>query len=319
MTRASGFALVGSDRCLSCDVRARAASRRPGMARLRSTSAGGFHLAPATSSPRASRSRCAHHPWSTISTSGRSRSPSPAPARRTSVCSGMTVIPASVPSTGAGTPPTVRCLRARSLRCPARQPIRTRVITPGNRSRGYRLGVHRAGDGMWRGEVTDLTTGEAVTVRDLFAASPLLGDPMVWSEVFARCDDPSVTAAGRTSRSGPKPATASLPPHSRSTTSPTPTADARTRSQCRTTRAAWCKSRTPKGTRRRVGRSRVLAHADKAARVARARRLHAPRARCACIGGREPARRGQQGCRGQRARRHDVHGPLRLHRRRPGR
>jgi hypothetical protein len=60
--------------------------------------------------------------------------------------------------------------------------------------RAYRLGVHRAGEGMWRGEVTDLTTGEAVTVRELFAASPFLGDPMVWSEVFARCDDPSVAA-----------------------------------------------------------------------------------------------------------------------------
>jgi hypothetical protein len=42
--------------------------------------------------------------------------------------------------------------------------------------------------------VTDLTSGEAVTVRELFAASPFLGDPMVWSVVVARCDDPSVTA-----------------------------------------------------------------------------------------------------------------------------
>jgi hypothetical protein len=64
---------------------------------------------------------------------------------------------------------------------------------PWKPQRAYRLGVHRAGEGMWRGEVTDLTTGEAVTVRELFSDSPFLGDPMVWSEVFARCDDPSVT------------------------------------------------------------------------------------------------------------------------------
>jgi hypothetical protein len=31
-----------------------------------------------------------------------------------------------------------------------------------------------------------------VVVRDLFAAGDRLSDPMVWSEVFARCDDPGV-------------------------------------------------------------------------------------------------------------------------------
>ena len=65
---------------------------------------------------------------------------------------------------------------------------------PWKPQRGYRLGVHRAGEGMWRGEVTDLTTGDTTAVRDLIAGAPFLGDPMVWSEVFARCDDPSVTA-----------------------------------------------------------------------------------------------------------------------------
>jgi hypothetical protein len=64
---------------------------------------------------------------------------------------------------------------------------------PWKPQRAYRLGVLRAGEGLWRGEVTDLTSGNAVTVRELFTASPFLGDPMVWSEVFARCDDPSVT------------------------------------------------------------------------------------------------------------------------------
>jgi len=56
----------------------------------------------------------------------------------------------------------------------------------------YRLRVHRADRDAWRGEVTDLTTGDATTVRDLMAAAPFLGDPIVWSEVFARCDDPPV-------------------------------------------------------------------------------------------------------------------------------
>jgi len=62
---------------------------------------------------------------------------------------------------------------------------------PGRR---YRLAVRRGGDGVWRGEVTDLAAGHTSAVRDLIATAPFLGDPMVWSEVFARCDDPSVTA-----------------------------------------------------------------------------------------------------------------------------
>jgi hypothetical protein len=59
--------------------------------------------------------------------------------------------------------------------------------------RAYHLRVHRAGEGAWRGEVTDLATGDTAAVRDLFAMAPFLGDAMVWSEVFARCDDPPVT------------------------------------------------------------------------------------------------------------------------------
>jgi hypothetical protein len=57
----------------------------------------------------------------------------------------------------------------------------------------YRLRVHRTDESAWHGAVTDLTAGDATTVRDLHAAVPYLGDPMVWSEVFARCDDPPVT------------------------------------------------------------------------------------------------------------------------------
>jgi hypothetical protein len=60
-------------------------------------------------------------------------------------------------------------------------------------NRAYRLRVHRVDDRLWRGEVIDVGTGAATVVRDLFAASPFLSDPIVWSEVFARCDDLSVT------------------------------------------------------------------------------------------------------------------------------
>jgi hypothetical protein len=60
--------------------------------------------------------------------------------------------------------------------------------------RAYRLRVHRADESRWRGEVTDVATSETAVVRDLSAASLFLTEPMVWSEVFARCDDQSAIA-----------------------------------------------------------------------------------------------------------------------------
>ncbi len=42
----------------------------------------------------------------------------------------------------------------------------------------------------WRGTVTDLASGATTVVRDLWAAGSALTAPVVWSEVFARCDDP---------------------------------------------------------------------------------------------------------------------------------
>ncbi len=65
---------------------------------------------------------------------------------------------------------------------------------PWEPGRAYQLHVHHAGESRWRGEVTDLATGVTTAVRDLIAPSEFLGEPMVWSEVFARCDDPPVTA-----------------------------------------------------------------------------------------------------------------------------
>jgi hypothetical protein len=64
-------------------------------------------------------------------------------------------------------------------------------------NRAYRLRVSWApepgprGRSSWRGEIDDLTTGHTTHVRDLWAVGATLGDPLVWSEVFADCDDPS--------------------------------------------------------------------------------------------------------------------------------
>ena len=52
--------------------------------------------------------------------------------------------------------------------------------------RPYRFRVWAPEPGRWRASL-----GEAV-VRDLFAPGTTLRSPMVWSEVFAGCDDPSV-------------------------------------------------------------------------------------------------------------------------------
>lgn len=48
-------------------------------------------------------------------------------------------------------------------------------------------------DAGWRATVSDVATGEETVIRDLHAPGLYLVDPVVWSEVFASCDDPSVT------------------------------------------------------------------------------------------------------------------------------
>jgi hypothetical protein len=62
----------------------------------------------------------------------------------------------------------------------------------------YRLRVDRSPVALesghaWRGSVTDLETGETTVVRDLHTQGDYLVAPMVWSEVFARCEAPSVS------------------------------------------------------------------------------------------------------------------------------
>jgi hypothetical protein len=56
----------------------------------------------------------------------------------------------------------------------------------------YRLRISGDGDGWWTGSVTDLTTENTTVVRRLRGGGDALANPMVWSEVFARCDHPTV-------------------------------------------------------------------------------------------------------------------------------
>ncbi len=54
-------------------------------------------------------------------------------------------------------------------------------------SRPYRLTIRRGDDGLWAGLVDD------IEIRRLQVPGAKLDRVMVWSEVFARCDEPSVT------------------------------------------------------------------------------------------------------------------------------
>jgi len=58
-------------------------------------------------------------------------------------------------------------------------------------ARPYRLRVRRVEQG-WEGSVTD-ADGNTTVVRTITAGGSRLTDVAVWSEVFARCDDPPVT------------------------------------------------------------------------------------------------------------------------------
>ena len=54
--------------------------------------------------------------------------------------------------------------------------------------RRYRLQIAGAGEGNWRGSVTDQATDSTLIVRDLHVNADHLTQPIVWSEVFADCD-----------------------------------------------------------------------------------------------------------------------------------
>jgi hypothetical protein len=55
--------------------------------------------------------------------------------------------------------------------------------------RPYRFRVWSPTPGTWRSEVTDVSTGTSTAVRDLIVPATELTSPVVWAEVFARCDD----------------------------------------------------------------------------------------------------------------------------------
>ena len=59
----------------------------------------------------------------------------------------------------------------------------------------YRLRIFKvSGQNRWRGSVTDLDRGSETVVRDLFVAADSLAAPVMWTEAFCACDDPSVSA-----------------------------------------------------------------------------------------------------------------------------
>ena len=59
--------------------------------------------------------------------------------------------------------------------------------------RGYRFEIGPgATPGWWLGTITDLTSGVRSAVRELHGGGTGLAAPMVWCEVFAACDAPSV-------------------------------------------------------------------------------------------------------------------------------
>ena len=60
--------------------------------------------------------------------------------------------------------------------------------SPGRR---YRFRVWSPAAGAWRSEVTDVERGETTVVRGLLVEANSLASPLVWSEVFAACNDPS--------------------------------------------------------------------------------------------------------------------------------
>ncbi|MEX0767714.1 MAG: hypothetical protein WD029_04505 [Microthrixaceae bacterium] len=59
----------------------------------------------------------------------------------------------------------------------------------------YRLRIERitlGSQSFWRGSVTEVQTGAITVVRDLYPTGDFISGVTMWSEIFARCDDPSV-------------------------------------------------------------------------------------------------------------------------------
>ncbi len=56
----------------------------------------------------------------------------------------------------------------------------------------YRYRIYPSPERGWRGSITEKETGTETIIRDLWCPGSELGRPMVWTEAFAHCDDPSV-------------------------------------------------------------------------------------------------------------------------------
>ncbi len=65
---------------------------------------------------------------------------------------------------------------------------------PWSAGRPYRFRVWSPVPGAWRSEITDLSAGQPTVIRDLLVPATSLANPVVWAEVFARCDDPPTEA-----------------------------------------------------------------------------------------------------------------------------
>jgi hypothetical protein len=65
---------------------------------------------------------------------------------------------------------------------------------PWQPGRPYRLTVSRGESGNWRSQIADLVDGRQVTLRELAVGATELTSPVVWTEMFARCDDPPASA-----------------------------------------------------------------------------------------------------------------------------
>jgi hypothetical protein len=67
------------------------------------------------------------------------------------------------------------------------------VAYPWEPGRPYRFRITRGDGDGWQSIATDLVSGDSTVIRELYAPGQHLVSPVVWSEVFAGCDAPSVT------------------------------------------------------------------------------------------------------------------------------
>lgn len=58
--------------------------------------------------------------------------------------------------------------------------------------RPYRYKIAKSPRRGWQGSITDLSSGTETVVRDLHIEADSIGAPVVWTEAFAHCEEPSV-------------------------------------------------------------------------------------------------------------------------------